>query len=313
VYLVWSYVLFSFDAAPRPGWLVDDVSVTVSTVQPGMVRITNNLWQASYIISGATFLKGKGVSATMTNAPPGQYIVEFADVPYYVAPPAQSNTLAPGGTIVFSGNYTFPDVNHNGISDLWEQAFFGSVSANRSQQTDSDGDGMTDYAEFIAGTDPNSPISRPRLKVTLTNAGVCRLQWPSAAGEQFRVHSSSDLITWVPFSAWLQATGAVSSIDISLSSIGPRAFFRLECGSPTNSPTGLAPNLRFSARRLTSGQWQLDWASSRYRGYQVQGSTDARSWTPLSPWFQATSSTSSYVVPAPAPGAPFLFRLQVQP
>src|SRR6185503_5660625 len=99
---------------------------------------------------------GKGIAATITNATPGDYVLEFADVPFYLTPSAQTNTLAEGGTLVFHGDYTFPDLNTNGISDLWEQHFFGTVSTNRTRFTDSDGDGMTDFAEFTAGTDPNT-------------------------------------------------------------------------------------------------------------------------------------------------------------
>jgi len=52
VYLVWAYQLFSFDSAARPGWLVDDVSITVSNVVGGTIVITNNIWQASFALSG---------------------------------------------------------------------------------------------------------------------------------------------------------------------------------------------------------------------------------------------------------------------
>ena len=60
----------------------------------------------------------------------------------------------------FTGNYTFLDANHNGISDAWEMDYFGSVATNRTQLTDTDHDGMSDYAKFIAGTDPTNPASR---------------------------------------------------------------------------------------------------------------------------------------------------------
>ena len=92
--------------------------------------------------------------------PPANTSLQFGDVPYYQTPAAQTNTLAAGGTVNFTGNYTFLDANHNGISDAWEMDYFGSVATNRTQLTDTDHDGMTDYAEFIAGTDPIDPASR---------------------------------------------------------------------------------------------------------------------------------------------------------
>ena len=64
---------------------------------------------------------GAAPSVTLSNLPAGQYVVQFGDVPYYQTPADQTNTLAVGGTLNFTGNYTFLDVNSNGISDAWER------------------------------------------------------------------------------------------------------------------------------------------------------------------------------------------------
>jgi hypothetical protein len=157
--------------------------------------------------------------------------VEFGDVLYYHTPPAQTNSLASGQTIVFEGNYTFTDANTNGISDAWEDAHFGVVE-NRPPDTDTDSDGMTDLAEFIAGTDPN------------------------LIGSAFRL------------------TGVM---------------------------------------RVEGGGFQLTWPSRVDRGYRVYGSTNAVQWQPLSVWTQATSGIMNHPLPSPAPGAPYLFRVEVQP
>jgi hypothetical protein len=233
IYLVWYYQLFSTDALPRPGWLVDDVSITVSNVVPGTVHITNNIWQATYVLSGTMYQKAKGVSATITNAPPGQYIMEYADIPYYISPQPQTNLLSPGGSITFHGVYTFPDANNNGISDLWEQHFFGNVSSNRTRFTDSDGDGMTDYAEFIAGTDPTSalPTSIPgvfRISAENLGNGLVNLTWTSAAGRGYQVQGSSNGKTWTPLSSWFQGTGPSTSFTFSRASAGAAYLFRVQ-------------------------------------------------------------------------------------
>jgi len=54
----------------------------------------------------------------------------------------------------FQGNYTFTDVNSNGIPDAYELRFFGIVSTNRTHQTDTDGDGIPDGVEVKGATDP---------------------------------------------------------------------------------------------------------------------------------------------------------------
>jgi hypothetical protein len=95
VYLVWHYALLAFESATHPGWLVDDVSVTVSNVPPGTIQIVNNLWQSTYVLSGAAFQKGKGISATDHNAPSGDYLIEYADLPYYITPPVAVYEFVP--------------------------------------------------------------------------------------------------------------------------------------------------------------------------------------------------------------------------
>jgi hypothetical protein len=74
IYLVWHYALLAFESATHPGWLVDDISVTVSNVPPGTIQIVNNLWQSSFVLSGTQFRKGQGLSTTITNAPSGDYL-----------------------------------------------------------------------------------------------------------------------------------------------------------------------------------------------------------------------------------------------
>src|SRR6185436_299086 len=114
-------------------------------------QISNNLSQAGFVVSGAINQSGQGLSTTITNAPLGEYVVRFFDVPYYQTPPSQTNSLTSSNVLAFYGNYTFADSNTNGISDAWEQQFFGDVSS-RPPSRDSDGDGFSDYAEFMAGT-----------------------------------------------------------------------------------------------------------------------------------------------------------------
>jgi hypothetical protein len=274
----------------------------------GSIQVSNNLFQATAVLSGQMFRKINGLGAVISNAPPGQYFLEFADVPYYLTPPPQTNTLAPGGTLSLQGTYTFTDVNSNGIPDPWEMQFFGTVSTNRTKFTDTDGDGMTDYAEFIAGTDPLSPPPPVRLTFQRLPGNTLRLQWPAAPSLQYRLLSASNLVSWNPYSNWLQPTGSTGQVDVSMTA-GARMLFRLQTQS-TN--TTMPPNLKLSAKRLANGSFNLSWASVDGRGYQVMTSTNLTSWVPSSTWLQPGAGTGSYTLTSPTNRSTF-FRLAVRP
>ncbi|HOB31732.1 MAG TPA: S8 family serine peptidase, partial [Verrucomicrobiota bacterium] len=221
IYLVWHHVLLSFDFLPRPGWLVDDVQILVDNIVPGTVTVTNNLSQASFILTGPTSRNGVGRWLQITNAPPGQYVVTFGNVPYCFTPPSQTNTLAPGGTLVFNGVYSFPDANANGISDLWEQAFFGGAAPT----DDPDGDAASNYAEFMAGTNPTNSASRLGLSVSKQPNNLIRLEWPASPGRAYRLLSSTNMTVWTP-GEWTRASGSAMSSLLP----APQAptFYRVE-------------------------------------------------------------------------------------
>ena len=231
VFLVWSYQLLSFDfeeVFARPGWLIDDVEVTVSGLASGTVLVTNNLAQARFSLSGPISRTGGGWQTTFTDAPPGDYVVRWDSVPFYVEPTPQTNTLTAHTALAFGGLYTFPDGNANGMSDLWEQHWFGAVDPARSALTDTDGDGAADAAEFAAGTDPTRSKDRLKLGAVEREAdGLLRLNWPGVAGHRYRVLGSTDLAGWTAVSSWLEGEGFDLYYSVSPSA-GLLRYFQVE-------------------------------------------------------------------------------------
>jgi Subtilase family/Purple acid Phosphatase, N-terminal domain len=313
VYIKWYYFFFSAGDMPlKPGWLVDDVSITVDTIVPGTVTIINNLWQAVFALSGPTGLTGHGRWTVITNAPSGQYVVQFGDVPYHTTPPPQTNTLAAGGQITFQGNYTFTDANANGIPDPWELEKFGVVDPQRTMFTDTDHDGMSDWAEFVAGTDPNNPPPPFRLTARLLANGLVQLGWPSVTNHTYRVHSSTNATTWSAFSDWLPAAGTNTAFTLPTSTNGSPYLFRVEAEPPTG-PNATASLFRVNANVLTNGQVRLDWPSAAGHGYRVLGSTDATSWAAVSDWIRASGNSTGLTLSSATNGSPYLFRVEAQP
>jgi subtilisin family serine protease len=228
VYIVWHYVLFSLDNTPKLGWVVDDVSIDVSTVVAGTLRVTNNLSQASFSIAGPLNITGQGNSFVTTNAPPGSYTVAWGAVADWNTPAPQAKSVVALGTTTFTGNYTITDTNNNGMADSWERTYFGSAAANHTALIDTDHDGATDYAEFLAGTNPTNATSALHFFTpAVQNTGAVRFDWPAIPGRSYRMTSSdSSLTNWVPAAEWVRANGNVLSFTTNVTS-GTR-FYRIE-------------------------------------------------------------------------------------
>lgn len=311
VNVVFAYQLLSFESLPRAGWLVDDVAITLATVTPGAVRVTNNLWQAHFILSGPVYRRGRGRALEVTNAPPGQYLIEFGDVPFYQTPAPQTNVLTAGGTLSFHGLYTFADANTNGIPDGWEALHFGVVAPERTAHTDTDGDGMSDWAEFVAGTAPHNPPPPFRLTAARLADGQVNLLWPSVTNHSYRVWVSTNLQVWTPWSGWFGAGGPITSFALPAPTNPVPHFFRVEA-APPGPPNALAPFLRLEARRLPNELLRLEWPSAPGHGYRVLASSNGTNWSPLGDWIRATGYITGQTLPPPG-GGMWLFRVEAEP
>jgi len=227
VRLRFNYQLFSFNPAPRLGWLLDDIAVEMTTLPEGTMTVANNLSQASFTLRGPVTVLGEGLTLT-TNIPPGQYVVTWQPVPFHETPPPQTNNLVMGVPLVVRGDYRIADANGNGISDTWETRYFGAVRAGYSGREDADGDGVPDGVEWQMGTVPTDPSSRLVLGAPeVLSDGRVRFQWPTVAGHEYRFETSSDLTRWLPASGVARGTGA--PLGVTLPALDPRVpfFFRI--------------------------------------------------------------------------------------
>jgi hypothetical protein len=91
-------------------------------------------------------------------------------VDYYDAPSQTVATAALRGqqaaTPLLVSAATFQgDADCDGMADAWELAYLGNLDSVGA--TDADLDGVSDWAEYIAGTNPTNSASAPELTITL--------------------------------------------------------------------------------------------------------------------------------------------------
>lgn len=118
-------------------------------------------------------------------------------------------------SVTASGTTWGEDLNFDGLPDDWQALYWGADSASwPSPNVDSDGDGVRNVDEFMAGTSPVSATSVLKTRIYHTQQGPW-LAWNTQAGYIYQVQSSADLKTWANVGGPRFAAGAVDSIAVS--------------------------------------------------------------------------------------------------
>ena len=123
------------------------------------------------------------------------------------------------------------DLNHNSMSDIWELMYGASALAPGG---DSDGDGVSNLAESIAGTNPFDSNSYPHITVFGNTATNFSVTFPCQPGKVYQLLSNT---SWV-HQAWMMETGLVVRAGATLTLTAPmcptQKFFRISIAD-TNS------------------------------------------------------------------------------
>jgi len=138
------------------------------------------------------------------------------------------------------------DSDHDGLSDKWEIAQFGSLlydgnsdndgdGVNNSLEisagtnpllADTDGDGVNDLAELQAGSDPLNPSDVPGFLVQIYNAA--EVEFASQVGIKYQVQRVSEVSgSWMNAGSVTNGTGAMISMPVSTRSGGAQGYFRV--------------------------------------------------------------------------------------
>ncbi|MBI3867855.1 MAG: lamin tail domain-containing protein [Verrucomicrobia bacterium] len=139
-----------------------------------------------------------------------------------------TNIARPSGVLSANAALTFlPDSDKDGIPDVFEQDHKMNPQDATDRDADLDGDRMSNWAEFIAGTDPTDPKSHLRLD-TLPAAGGLKLLFQAVSNRTYAVEFRADLKAgqWAPLSL-LEAAATNRSISLVDPAAGARRYYRL--------------------------------------------------------------------------------------
>lgn len=156
-------------------------------------RLPGNQW----VTIGTNDLPADGFTVVIGNDnTTGNYVI--ADAVRFTNPSATTN-----------------DIDGDGLIDAWERYYFLSQTSG-DPDGDADGDGRSNFVEYMNGTDPLDPGSRFDMRAALdTPPGQFAVRWTSVAGRTYRIETSDDMITFSPLASGIAATPSQNTYNVS--------------------------------------------------------------------------------------------------
>lgn len=136
----------------------------------------------------------------------------------------------PSGNVTVTAVYRTIDSVGDGIADSWRSFYFGgdgtTANSESGGKADPDNDGMSNFAEFTAGTSPVD--SNEVLKLGgIFSSGTSQLSFPSIRGIHYQLEKTKSLISpdWEPVLYNIFGDGSSKRIPLNMSA--SNEFYRL--------------------------------------------------------------------------------------
>jgi hypothetical protein len=128
---------------------------------------------------------------------------------------------------LFIARIVLGDSDHDGLDDDWEMTYFGDLSHDGT--ADSDGDGLTDLQEFLAGTNPINNDSVLRCLAVVTSAGGATIYWSAVLGHSYRIEykNSIDDANWTTLVSSTSPSTPNASVFDPDASLSTQRFYRV--------------------------------------------------------------------------------------
>jgi hypothetical protein len=123
-----------------------------------------------------------------------------------------------------------PDYNFDGLDDRFQRQYFPLFTASEAgPNTDADGDGFDNQAEYVSGTNPTNALSLLKIESVKLDAGGSTVTWQSGAGKRYQVWSRLDVVgdPWQTVGAPVTAGGNPTSFT-DASATNSFRFYRVQ-------------------------------------------------------------------------------------
>ena len=212
-----------------------------SSVSPGQSNVVVGVLSPDFPASGVTLsVTGDGLTSgpTMVDAAAfaGFTMLTVAlNVSTNATPGLRSFVVQQGTNLAYANGFlevlpAFPDVNFDGLDDTFQRRYFPLfTSAAAAPNADPDGDGFSNYAEFISGTVPTNVSSLLRIESVTQTASGTTISWQSAAGKRFQIAGRAAFASapWQNLGSIITATNSLATF-LDAGATNGMKFYRVQ-------------------------------------------------------------------------------------
>jgi hypothetical protein len=180
--------------------LGDPANLTATVVSGSQINLSwtdNSGNEDGFTVERMTPFKGQQWSLIATTS---MNVATYSDVGLGCGPKsyrvrAYKASIVSGYSNIVTADTSIVDSDADGIPDCWMLQYFGhptGLASDNSRTTDdADGDGLSNLAEFLAGTDPTNPASAFRINSVVRINNDVRIKWSVGVGRTSIVQAAS--------------------------------------------------------------------------------------------------------------------------
>jgi len=226
------------------GQLYDVQEIRLNALSPAFNEGITNQLLATAIMDDATVLPlpNGDVIWSVINGPVASISANglalatnvYQDSPATVEAHYQSKVSRLTLSILNAGTDDFGLYASDGVDDSWQVRYFGLSNTNALSLSDPDGDGASNFQEYLADTDPTNALSFFQIQSISKNDGY-RIYFRSSSNRKYTLYCSTNLLDgkWTPVTSLTAIRGNDNVIYFSdYSPDSNPCFYRIRVSLP---------------------------------------------------------------------------------